>query len=70
LLWKIYIFYAFNAALIRRLELGTQQGRSAVSRLKPAPIFRSLAKYEKELLNQDDLWQLFKDFEFVPFVVK
>jgi hypothetical protein len=69
LLWKIYVFYAFNAALIRRLEFSPPSGKP---RLKPAPapVFRSAAKYEKKLLSQDDLWQLFKDFEFVPFVVK
>ena len=68
-MWKIFIFYAYNAALIRRLELGSPSGKGAV-RPTGAPVFKAAAKYEKKLLKEDDLWQLFKDFEFVPFVVK
>lgn len=45
-------------------------GKVQPLRLKKIPIFRSVAKYEKKLLIQDDLWQLFKDFGFVPIVVK
>ena len=70
LLWKIFIFYAFNAPLIRRPELGASPQKKGINRIKIAPVFKSAAKYEKKLLNQTDLWQLFKDFEFVPFVVK
>jgi hypothetical protein len=68
LLWKIYIFYAFNAAVIRRLTLGLPPLKGSMH-LKSAPIFYSAAKYEKKLLEEGDLWQLFKDFDFVPIVV-
>ena len=65
LLWKIYVFYAFNAGALRK-----QDGPlSSLVKLKPAPVFRSAAKYEKRLLHQDDLWKMMKDFDFVPTIV-
>ena len=65
LLWKIYIFYAFNSSALRKFESSSQ----SFVKLKPAPVFRSAAKYEKRLLHQDDLWKMMKHFDFVPTIV-
>ena len=68
LLWKIYIFYSFNAAALRKQD-GTNPPLRSFVKLKPAPVFHSAAKYEKRLLHQDDLWKMMKDFDFVPTIV-
>lgn len=87
LLWKIFIFYAFNSALLRELiAVKHAQYTSTDEKLKngkinekindrineigKAPVFRSLAKYEKKLLDEDDLWQLLNDFDLVPAIIK
>ena len=67
LLWKVFIFYAFNAAALRKTDASTTL--RPLVKLKSAPIFRSAAKYEKRLLHQDDLWKMMKDFDFVPTIV-
>ena len=65
LLWKIYVFYAYNAAALKKLDGPALR----LVKIKPAPVFRSAAKYEKRLLQQDDLWKMMKDFDFVPTIV-
>jgi hypothetical protein len=59
LLWKIYIFYSFNAGVIGDPYLKVQ----------PVPIFRSAGKFDKRLLNQDDFWQMLCNFELVPSII-
>lgn len=72
LLWKIYFFYAFDDPLIVRMGMGMEPGHpfTPTKKLKGAPAFRVAAKFNKRLLDQDNLWKLFRDFEFVPFVIK
>ena len=45
-------------------------GKSSLAVLKPMPSFQCATRYEKRLLHQDDLFQLFQDFSLVPKVVK
>ena len=68
LLWLVYLFYSFNAAYFKDSTLG-QATPSKPTKLKPMPVFKTAAKYEKRLLHQDDLWQLLNDFALVPAVV-
>ena len=69
LLWKIFVFYAYNAAALPPASRGGVPAAHPLVRLKSAPVFRSAAKYEKRLLHQDDLWKMMKDFDFVPTIV-
>lgn len=46
------------------------RGKSTLAVLKPMPSFQCATRYEKRLLHQDDLFQLFQDFNLVPKVVK
>jgi hypothetical protein len=72
LLWKIFIFYAYNATLLKKTDSPSRKCSptdKSVDRIKTSPVFRTAAKYEKKIMNQDDLWQLFKDFDFIPIVV-
>ena len=68
LLWKVYFFYAFDDPLITRIEPSHQC--TPTKKLKAVPVLRVTAKLNKRLLDQDNLWKLFRDFEFVPFVIK
>ena len=68
LLWKIYAFYASEAPLLTSME--PVHPSTPTKKLKCTPDFRVAAKFNKKLLEQDSLWQLFRDFEFVPFVIK
>ena len=71
LLWRIYLFYSYNAVVVREILTGSMKGGSAAvqAKLKPMPVFKSTFRYEKRLLHQDDLWQLLNDFALVPAVV-
>lgn len=72
LLWKIFIFYAYHAAILRKIDSPSRKNSPPsrnVDRTKTSPVFRTAAKYEKNIMHQDDLWQLFKDFDFIPIVV-
>ena len=71
LLWRIYLFYSYNAVVMKEILTGGMKGGSAAvqAKLKPMPVFKSTFRYEKRLLHQDDLWQLLNDFALVPAVV-
>ena len=71
LLWRIYLFYSYNAAVVKEILAGTVKGGSpaVMAKMKPVPVFKSTFRYEKRLLHQDDLWQLLNDFALVPAVV-
>jgi DNA-binding transcriptional MerR regulator len=87
LLWKIFIFYAFNSALLSELitekhaqytsmeeklknEQINEKINDRINQIKKVPVFKSIAKYEKKLLDGDDLWQLLNDFDLVPSIIK
>ena len=80
LLWKTYVCYAFNAALIRELEAPTPTNAlnnkptplshtKRLAKMKSPPVYRSAAKYEKRLLRQDDFWAMCNDFGLVPSLI-
>ena len=80
LLWKTYVCYAFNAALIRELEAPTPTNALSgkptplshtkrLAKMKSPPVYRSAAKYEKRLLRQDDFWAMCNDFGLVPSLI-
>jgi len=74
LLWRIYLFYSYNAAVLAdaRAAAGTKGAtptKGLMDRLKPMPTFRSVFRYEKRLLHQDDLWAMLNDFSLVPSVI-
>lgn len=72
LLWRIFIFYAYHAAILGKIDSPSRKKSPPsrnLDRTKTTPVFRTAAKYEKKIMHQDDLWQLFKDFDFIPIVV-
>jgi hypothetical protein len=74
LLWRIYLFYSYNAAVLADARAaagikGATPTKGLMDRLKPMPTFRSVFRYEKRLLHQDDLWAMLNDFSLVPSVI-
>jgi hypothetical protein len=65
LLWRIYIFYSYNAAALRE-----SQDALTRTKFKHIPVFHAATRIDKRLLHQDDFWQLLNDFGLVPSVIK
>ena len=68
LLWSAYLFYSYNSAYFRD-GAGGVITPAKTSKLRPMPVFKTSARYEKKLLNQDDLWAMLNDFGLVPAIV-
>jgi hypothetical protein len=66
LMWKIFVFYSYNAALLSTDKKAAEHKNMDVK----VPVFRSVAKYEKKLLEETDLWQMMDDFHLVPVIIK
>jgi hypothetical protein len=60
------VFYSYNAALLSTDKKALEHRNLNVK----VPVFRSVAKYEKKLLEEADFWQMMDDFHLVPVIIK
>ena len=60
------MFYSYNAPLLSSPKKAAEHAALNIK----APVFRSVAKYEKKLLEELDFWQMMEDFNLVPAIIK